>query len=202
MQALIVIDAQNEFSSGGKRPVPNHSAAIEVIRQRVVRARIQGRPIAWVRHFNRPEESPAFVPGSWGAEFTAGFGPELGGPRGAERPALEVSGEVALEKEFQKNVYGAFTGTAIGAWLRAMGVDEILLVGFYTHGCVATTAREAIMAGLGVVLDPDATGACDIVHEILGRQTADEVRRSALLHLVNMGANIQRIETGQLTDTR
>jgi len=65
-----------------------------------------------------------------------------------------------------------------------------LIVGFYTHGCVATTAREAIMADLAVSLDPDATGSCDITHEILGKLSADEVRRSALLHLSNMGASI------------
>jgi len=36
----------------------------------------------------------------------------------------------------------------------------------------------------------ETTGACDMAHESLGRLTADEVRRSALLHLVNMGAGI------------
>ncbi|MBN9382744.1 MAG: hypothetical protein J0H74_18410 [Chitinophagaceae bacterium] len=38
--------------------------------------------------------------------------------------------------------------------------------------------------------DPEATGACDIEHPALGRLTADEVRRSALLQLVNMGAGV------------
>ncbi|MEP6612054.1 MAG: isochorismatase family protein, partial [Mucilaginibacter sp.] len=64
MPALIIIDAQNEFSPNGKRPVSGHSAAIEVIYNRVEQARANNTPIAWVRHFNRPDESPAFVPGS------------------------------------------------------------------------------------------------------------------------------------------
>ena len=46
------------------------------------------------------------------------------------------------------------------------------------------------MKGLVVFLDPDATGACDIVHGKLGTLSADEVRRSALLQLINMGAQI------------
>ena len=75
-QALLVVDAQNEFSAGGKRAVPNHSAALAVIRQHVDRAREERRPIAWVRHHNKPNESRAFVPGSWGAEFSIGLGPE------------------------------------------------------------------------------------------------------------------------------
>jgi nicotinamidase-related amidase len=175
MQALIVIDAQNEFTKNGNRPVPNHDMAIAVISKRVEEARLENRPIAWVRHFNKPTDSPAFIPGTWGAEYVSGFGPKE---------------EVGIEKEFQKNVYGAFTGTNIGAWLKTVGAEEVLIVGFYTHGCVATTARETIMADLDVSLDPDATGACDITNEILGKLSADEVRRSALLHLSNMGASI------------
>jgi len=175
MEALIVIDAQNEFSPEGQRPVPNHSSAVEMIRRRAEQARREGRPIAWVRHHNRPTESPAFKPGSWGAEFSAGLGPQSGhGP----------------EVEFQKEVYGAFTGTDIGSWLTKVGVDAVLIVGFYTHGCLSTTAREAIMRDLTVSLDPNATGACDMNHEMLGKQTADEVRRSTLLHLASMGAPI------------
>jgi nicotinamidase-related amidase len=178
MQALIIIDAQNEFSQKGKRPVPNQAEAIEVISHLVEQARNEERPIAWVRHFNKPDESPAFVPGTWGAEFVPGFGPKAG----AEN-----------EQEFKKDVYGAFTGTNIGLWLQENGVDEVLIAGFYTHGCVSTTSREAIMAGFTVYIDPAGTGACDIEHEILGSITADEVRRSALLQLANMGAVIINI---------
>lgn len=185
MQALIVIDVQNEFSPRGKRPVPNYDTALSAIRRQVAQAREKGRPIAWIRHHNKPTESPAFMPGSWGAEFAPGFGPQPGAnPNGAGQQGTN------LEKEFHKDVYGAFTGTDLGAWLSDLGIQEVLIVGFYTHGCVSTTSREAIMAGLDVFLDPEATGACDMEHPALGRLTADEVRRSALLQLVNMGAGI------------
>jgi nicotinamidase-related amidase len=178
MIALIVIDAQNEFSASGKRPVPNYSDAIEVIRRRVEYARQQRTPIAWVRHFNRPEESPAFMPGTWGAEYIPGFGPKSGSE---------------LENEFQKTVYGAFTGSNIGTWLTAINANEVLIVGFYTHACVSTTAREAIMAGYDVYIDPDATGAIAMDHALLGQMTADQIRQSALLQLVNMGVVIDSL---------
>jgi len=173
MRALIVIDAQNEFSPKGRRPVPGYTDVIAAIAAHAEQARRANRPIAWVRHFNKPNESPAFIPGTWGAAFYPGFGP---------LPERE------LEKEFQKNVYGAFTGSDLGDWINGQAIDEVLITGFYTHGCVSTTAREAIMLDLKVCLDADATGACDIEHEILGTLTAAEVRRSALLQLVNMGA--------------
>ena|ERR1700730_1142759 len=172
-QALLVVDAQNEFSATGKRAVPNHPAALAAIRQHVERAREERRPIAWVRHHNKPNESPAFVPGSWGAEFSIGLGPKAGfGP----------------EALFEKNVYGAFTSTGLEEWLRANNVQSVLIVGFYAHMCLSTSVREALIRGFEVFVDPEATGARDLEDEVLGRQTGDEVRRSTLLHLINMGA--------------
>ena len=177
MQALIVVDAQNEFSEDGLRAVPNHGEALEYIRARVADARKSGLPIAWVRHYNKPNESRAFVPGTWGAEFSGGLGPDP---------------DLRLERLFEKDVFGAFTGTGLEAWLREIGADRLLLVGFYTHMCVSTSAREALVRGFDVAIDPDGTGACNLNDEVLGEQSADEVRRSALLHLVQMGVTLER----------
>jgi nicotinamidase-related amidase len=175
MQALIIIDAQNEFAVSGQRPVPDHADIIAVIGQRVEEARRKKYPIVWIQHFNKPTESAAFVPGTWGAELVDGFGPAAGADQ---------------EVIFQKNVYGAFTGTDIGQWLKDRKIEAVWIAGFYTHGCVSTTAREAIMADLTVYIDPTCTGTCDIEHPLLGHQPAVEVRRSALLQLANMGVNV------------
>ena len=75
MRALIVVDAQNEFSPQGLMPVPGHAEAIAAIGRRVEEARAEGRPIAWIRHHNRPGEDSRFLPGTWGTEFTPGFVP-------------------------------------------------------------------------------------------------------------------------------
>ena len=175
MYALIVIDGQNEFSKDGMRPVPNFLNAVKRISERAEQARKASCTIAWIRHFNKPNESQAFVPDTWGAEFYSGFGPKSGND---------------LEAEFHKNVYGAFAGTDVGIWLDSLQINTILIVGFYTHACVSTTAREALMMDLEVTIDYYGTGACDMTYELLGSLTADEVRNSALLQLANMGANI------------
>lgn len=176
MQALLVIDAQNEFSPGGLRAVPDHGRALEVIGEHVQEARRTRSPIAWIQHHNKPGESTAFVPGSWGAALSPDLGPREGfGPEGL----------------FQKDVFGAFTGTRLEEFLRAHGVTDVLLTGFYTHMCVSTSAREALVRGFGVVIDHDATAARALTDPILGSQSADEVRRSALLQLVNMGATVR-----------
>jgi hypothetical protein len=43
-------------------------------------------------------------------------------------------------------------------------------------------------------INPDAIGARDLENDLVGRQTADEVRRSALLHLMNVGVEITQIQ--------
>jgi nicotinamidase-related amidase len=140
--ALIVIDAQNEFSATGLRPVPNHASALDIIMEHVAAARARQRPIAWVQHHNRPDESRAFVPGSWGAALSPGLGPQTGfGP----------------EALFEKDVYGAFADNGLEAWLRQYGVKSVMLVGFYAHMCLSTSAREALVRGFEVAVDPSAT---------------------------------------------
>ena len=175
MYALMVIDAQEEFSPDGRRPVPNFFDAVKSISERAEQARKNNLPIAWIRHFNKPYESKAFVPDTWGSEFHSGLGPQK---------------ENESEAEFHKNVYGAFAGTDVGMWLKQHNVTAVLIVGFYTHACVSTTAREALMMDFEVSIDFNGTGACDMTHEFLGSLTADEVRNSALLQLANMGASI------------
>jgi nicotinamidase-related amidase len=175
MQALLVIDAQNEFSPRGLRPVPTHADALARIQAHVADARAARRPIAWVQHHNRPNESPAFVPGSWGAEFSPGLG---------------LGTEFGPERLFIKDVFGAFTTTALEEWLRSLSVDSIVIVGFYAHMCVSTTSREALVRGFDVAIDPEATGSRDLEDPVLGRLSADEVRRSALLHLTHMGVTL------------
>jgi nicotinamidase-related amidase len=175
MLALLIVDLQNEFSPSGLRAVPNHDSALSRIGAWVNRAREQKLPIAWVKHYNRPNESRAFVPGTWGAELSQGMGPQDGFGR---------------ERLFEKDVYGAFTNTGLEEWLRSLGVTDVLVAGFFAHMCVSTSAREALVRGFEVHIDPEATGARDLHDDVLGSQSADEVRRSALLQLINMGAHL------------
>lgn len=174
MQALIVVDAQNEFSAAGERTVPNHPEALARIRHRVAEARDEERPIAWIRHLNHVDEAPAFQRGAWGAELSEGLGP-------ASR---------RNEILFEKDVFGAFTGTGLEPWLRSLGIRDVLLVGFFTHMCLSTTAREALVRGFQVSVDPVGTGARAITRPVLGTQSAEQVRATALLHLADMGVHI------------
>jgi nicotinamidase-related amidase len=172
MLALMVVDAQNEFSSKGQRAVPDHSSALARIEALVQQAREGRLPIAWVQHHNRPNESRAFIPGSWGAELSAGLGPQSG---------------FGTEKLFVKDVFGAFGAEGLEEWLRANGVTQVLIAGFFTHMCVSTSSREALVRQFEVFIDPQATATRALEDPVLCKQSADEVRKTALLHLQDMG---------------
>ena len=176
MRALVIVDAQNEFGPGGNRTVPRYATALDVIHARIEDARRDELPIAFIRHHNTGPGATAFVPGTWGAQFSAGVGPVKGRPH---------------EVEFVKTVIGAFTDTGLDAWLHEHDCDAVLLIGFFAHVCLSTSAREAYVRGYSVTIDPDGTDARPISHELLGDQSADEVKRTALLHLAALGVAIE-----------
>lgn len=57
-----------------------------------------------------------------------------------------------------KTTMGAFASTGIDSHLRAMGVENVVVVGVSTNNCVAMTAMEAADRQYGVVIVSDATG--------------------------------------------
>jgi nicotinamidase-related amidase len=174
MEALVVIDVQNEFSPEGAMAVAGHAAALGEIAGRVAAARGAGLPVAWILH-NNPPESNRFRPGSWGAELSPGFEPTEGEP------------------VFIKTVFGALTGTELGSWLEQGGADAIELVGFLTHMCVSTTAREGLMRELAVAIDARATGTRAIESSV-GSFAAELMHKSALAQLETMGVTIRRAD--------
>jgi nicotinamidase-related amidase len=173
MEALVVIDAQNDFSPDGAYPATGYSEAVEVIRRAVEDAHSAGRPVVWIRHENA-ERNSRFEPGSWGADLDPSLAP--------------LAAEDAV---FTKTVFGAFTGTPLETTLREQGADAIRLVGFLTHMCVSTTAREALMLGLPTVIQADGCSSRPIENPGIGRVDGDEAHRVALLHLASMGASIE-----------
>ncbi len=57
----------------------------------------------------------------------------------------------------QKKCSGAVVGTMIERVLRNMGIQQVMVVGFYTDQCVETTARDLADCGFDVSLVTDAT---------------------------------------------
>lgn len=119
-------------------PVPLHDADgfVERVRGLLERARAKGVPVVYFRHVGL--EGSLFAPGARGRELDA--------------RVAAVAGEIVIDKREPD----MFVGTRLAELLGERGVDEVVICGFSTEGCVDTTVRSAWAKGFRVVL---ASGA-------------------------------------------
>lgn len=201
MEALILVDLQNDFLPGGALAVPDGDEVIPVANR-------------LARRFSRVIATKDWHPADHGSFASNHPGREVGdfvelagqrqilwpdhcvqGTRGAEfAPGLETS---AIEKVFYKGTdsgvdsYSAFfdnahlVSTGLDDYLRETGVDEIYILGLATDYCVKFTAFDALRSGLrvhvvedgcrGVNLEP--SDSSDALHAM--REAGVNVMRSS-----------------------
>jgi nicotinamidase-related amidase len=135
MQALLVLDVVNAIF---ELPVPLHDADgfVERVRGLLELARAKRVLVVHFRHLG-PDGS-VFAPGSRGRELDARITP--------------VAGELVIDKREPD----MFIGTGLAELLADRDVDELVICGFSTEGCIDTTVRSAWAKGFQVVL---ASGA-------------------------------------------
>jgi nicotinamidase-related amidase len=158
--ALVVIDVQNEYVTGGLRIVhPPVDEALVRIGEAVDAAHASGVPIVLVRH-TEPDPS--------GGIFVAGT------------PEWELHEVVATRPHdvvIDKQLPGSFTGTPLADWLAERDVDHLVIAGWMTHMCVDSTTRQAMHRGFDVTVLVDATGTIDVADDL----------PAALVHRVELG---------------
>ncbi len=159
-QALLVIDVQNEYVTGGL-PIahPPVDGALERIGAAIDAANAAEVPVVLVRHTEPDPSGGLFVRGT---------------------PAWELHADVASRPHaavVDKTLPGSFTGTDLESLLAERGVDHVVVVGWMTHMCVDTTTRQAAHLGLGVTVLDDATGTIDVSDSL----------PAALVHRVELG---------------
>jgi nicotinamidase-related amidase len=102
-------------------------------------------------------------------------------------PLVALCAEVApLESEtvFFKGDASAFCTGALAPFLQRNGIEWLVVAGVWTEACIAATVRDAITAGLRVLLVKDACGS--------GTET---MHRTGILNLAN------RLSGGAVCDT-
>lgn len=141
--ALIVIDMQKGFADPSWGRPSNPACEDNVIRLLDAWSG-SGNPIVVVRHDSVHEDSPLH--------------PSSGG--NALIPAVAAADASLL---VAKTVNSAFYGAPdLHAWLRADGIERIVLCGIQTNMCVETTARMGGNLGLDVIVALDATRTFDL----------------------------------------
>ncbi len=176
--ALIVIDVQNDFCSGGALAVVDGEAVVPGINRIARRFPVRVYTQDWHSpdHRSFAENHPGGEPFSmtempYGAQVLWPVHCVQGTPGAAFHPELETDhADMILRKGFRPLIdsYSAFfendreTPTGLAGYLRERGVGEVWLAGLATDFCVTDSALDAARLGFGVTLLQDACRAIDL----------------------------------------
>ena len=135
--ALLVIDVQKGLDDPGQG-ARNNPDAERRIAELLAAWRAAGKPVIHVQHMSTEPQSK--------------LRPGLPG-NAIKEEALPIAGEPL----FQKNVNSAFIGTDLESYLRAKGIQSLVVVGLTTAHCISTSVRMAANLGFDVTVVADAT---------------------------------------------
>ena len=176
--ALLVVDVQNCFVTGGTLPVTHGEAVVPVI-NRVARAFDN---VVLTQDWHTPGHASfaSTYPGKKPFEpIKLGYGTQVLWPdhcvQGTEDAALRKDldlpkAQLIIRKGFHQNVdsYSAFleadrkTPTGLAGYLRQRGIKTVFVTGLATDFCVAWTALDARKLGFEAYVIEDATRAIDL----------------------------------------
>ena len=178
MEALLVVDVQNDFCTGGALAVPGGEAVVPGINR------------LWDRHACKvltqdwhPPGHASFASSHEGKRpFDTGrldYGEQVlwpdhcvqGTSGAAFHPELRTDGaDLVLRKGFRPGIdsYSAFfendrtTPTGLAGYLRERGVERVVLTGLATDFCVGFSALDALASGFETVVLEDLCRGLDM----------------------------------------
>ena len=176
--AVLVIDVQRDFCSGGALAVPGGDTVVPVLNE-VLRAAADRRMPVYASRDWHPASTRHFVTGGgvWPVHCVAGsdgarFHPDLRLPASA---AVVSKGVGADEDGFSAFDGRLEDGRTLDESLRASGVTHLLAGGLATDYCVRHTVLDALRRGWSVTLLTDAISAVDLEPDD-GTRALDEMR--------------------------
>jgi nicotinamidase/pyrazinamidase len=156
MEALIVVDVQNDFCAGGALPVPDGEAVVEPVNRLAAQAQF----VVATRDWHPPDHrSFAEHGGPWPVHCVRDTAGAQLHP-GVERAQLDL----VLDKGHARDRegYSGFEGTELETLLRDRGVETVHVAGLALDYCVKETALDAKRAGFDVVVHRGATRAVEV----------------------------------------
>jgi nicotinamidase/pyrazinamidase len=156
MEALIVVDVQNDFCPGGALAVPDGDAVVAPVNRLLSEAAFVVATRDW-----HPADHASFAEqgGPWPVHCVCGTpGAEL--HPGIDRGQVDVILDKGQAQELEG--YSAFEGTGLASMLRDRGVDTVDVAGLALDYCVRATALDAKRAGFDVVVHRGATRPVDV----------------------------------------
>lgn len=178
MEALLVVDVQNDFCTGGALAVPGGEAVVPGINRLW-----EGYACKVLTQDWHPPGHASFASSHEGKQpFDTGmldYGEQVlwpdhcvqGTPGAAFHPELRTDGaDLVLRKGFRPGIdsYSAFfendrtTPTGLAGYLRERGVERVLLTGLATDFCVGFSALDALASGFETVVLEDLCRGLDM----------------------------------------
>jgi nicotinamidase/pyrazinamidase len=185
--ALLVVDVQNDFCSGGRLPVPGGEDVVGPINRSTGHFRIVVATQDW--HPPRHRSFASSHPGRQEYQtITLPYGEQIlwpdhcvqGTPGAALHPELDLTpASLILRKGADPAIdsYSVFfendraTATGLDGYLQVRGVRRVVFAGLAFDFCVLWSAEDARRLGLEVVVLEDACRALNVAG------SADEARR-------------------------
>jgi nicotinamidase-related amidase len=168
--AVLIIDAQNEYSANGRLPLEGIDGALEHIAALLAAARSVGRPVVHVAHRGKPGKL---------------FDPETAAFAFAD-PAAPQAGEAVVTKTLPDS----FVGSELEATLRKTGTSNLIVAGFMTHMCVSSTVRSSIGLGFAPTVVAKACATRDLPDGHGGSIRARDLHRNELAALSDLFAAV------------
>jgi nicotinamidase/pyrazinamidase len=168
VDALLIVDFQNDFTPGGALPVAEGDRIAGPINELLYSFDL----VVATRDWHPPEHGSfrgADVdPAAWRGADPPGIWPVhcVQGTQGAElHPALDQAKvDVVIDKGQDPNSqgYSAFQDTPLGELLHERGVDRLFVTGLATDYCVKNSVLDALGLGFDVTVVEDAVRGVDV----------------------------------------
>ncbi|MDH5362563.1 MAG: cysteine hydrolase [Aigarchaeota archaeon] len=195
--ALLLIDVQMEYFDS-ERPlyIPEAEATLANINRAVNGARDARAKVICIRHAHRPGGSDV---GRKGDSNNDGVFVE-GTPFVRFHPELKID---PADPIVTKRRHSAFEGTDLEQLLRGNSISAVVIAGFMTQFCCASTARSAHDRDFRTLVLSDATAGRDLPDVGFGAWTRQQIQAVTLTCLANGIAEaitttefLNRIESG------
>src|SRR4051794_34864851 len=155
-KALLIIDFQNDFTSGGALAVPGGDEIAEPVK------RLAGEfdHVFATRDWHPPDHSSFDTEGGpWPVHCVQGTpGAELHPAMGD----IEVDAIVDVGVERDDEGYSGFEKSKLAGLLRDRGVTEVAVVGLATDYCVRASVIDACREGFDTIVVTDAIRAVEV----------------------------------------
>jgi nicotinamidase/pyrazinamidase len=181
--ALVIVDAQNDFLPGGALAVPQSDEILPILNHYIAAFEKRRLPIYMTRDWHPPDHcSFKEYGGPWPAHCVAGTdGAAFSAELKLTAPTRIVSKATTPDLEY----YSDFGTTNFEADLRASDVSRLFIGGLATDYCVFSTVKDALALGFETFLLLDA---------IRGVNVHPDDSQNAEQEMIRLGAKPIRLQ--------